>query len=322
MKPQLYLIGGTDDRMLATLRKTYDLHIQDQIPDRAAFLAQNGAQISAVATNGHDGVPADVLSGLPNVGLISCFGVGYDGVDIASAVKRGIVVTHTPNVLNADVANTAIMLLLAASRNLIAQDAHVRSGRWSSAGGTPLETSVEGQQIGILGLGRIGLTIARKLQAFDCRVVYHSRNERNDVEYQYYGCLTDMARDCWAVVSVVPGGASTDQMINTSVLNAIGPNGIFVNVGRGSSVDEPALISALQDGRLGHAALDVFADEPNVPDALRALNNVTLTPHIASATVETRRAMGELVVENLVQFATDGRVMTPVPECRAFAQIK
>jgi len=252
---------------------------------------------------------------LPNLKVISCYGVGYDNIDAAGCARRGIHVTHTPGVLNAEVASTAILLMLAVCRNLVAADAHVRAGQWATEGNVPLSRSTDNRTVGILGLGRIGQEIARKLQAFDATIVYHARHERPDQPYRYYADLTAMARDVDTLIAITPGGAATHHLIDRQVMDALGPQGILINVGRGSVVDETALIDALSEGRLGFAGLDVFEQEPHVPAALRSLPNVTLTPHIASGTVETRQAMGDLTTDNLSQYLRDGTVISPVPEC-------
>ncbi|MEX0344824.1 MAG: 2-hydroxyacid dehydrogenase [Rhizobiaceae bacterium] len=315
MKKQLLLIGEATPRMLDRFGENFDIHRDKEIGDLAQFLSERGAEIDAVATNGHDGVRSEIMDALPNLKIISCYGVGYDAIDANKAAGRGIVVTHTPNVLNAEVANTAIMLMLAVSRRLIRDDHWVRSGQWEAKGNAPLTRSMEGKRVGILGLGRIGETIARKLAAFDCEVVYHSRNERPGVEWQYFGDLADMAREVDYLIAITPGGAGTRKIVNRAVLDALGPDGTLINVARGSVVDEEALVAALQDGRLGNAGLDVFENEPSVPAALLAMENVVLTPHVGSATVETRQAMGDLTVDNLDAFFADGKAISPVPEC-------
>ncbi|WP_226780235.1 2-hydroxyacid dehydrogenase [Oceaniglobus trochenteri] len=313
MKPGLLLIGGATERMIDRFEAEFTLHRLSEIDDLPAFLSAQGPTITGVATNGHAGVPTEILEGCPNLKIAAAYGVGYDGIDTDACAARGIKVTHTPNVLNDDVANTALLLLLAASRDLVFNDAYVRAGRWAKEGNTPLTRSPEGKVMGIVGLGRIGQRIAEKLAVFDARVVYHSRT-RKDVAYEYYDDLTRMARDCDYLIVITPGGAATDKLVNREVIEALGPNGTLINVARGTVVDEAAMIAALQDGRLGWAGLDVFEDEPNVPEALFALQNVTLLPHVASATVETRQAMGDLVCDNLSQFLKDGTVLTSVPE--------
>jgi lactate dehydrogenase-like 2-hydroxyacid dehydrogenase len=191
---------------------------------------------------------------------------------------------------------------------------HAHSGKWAKTGNLPLSRSVDNRTIGILGLGRIGMEITRKLAPFNPTILYHTRTKR-DVEFTYYDDLTAMARDADVLISIAPGGASTHHLINAEVLEALGPEGVLINVGRGSVVDEVALITALETGKLGAAGLDVFEDEPNVPAALRAMSNVVLTPHVGSATVETRDAMAQLAVDNLLQHSKDGTVISPVPEC-------
>ncbi|MCL4105186.1 UNVERIFIED_CONTAM: hypothetical protein GTU68_018893 [Idotea baltica] len=290
-----------------TIQKLSDLS------DPQAWLTENGDQVEYVATNGHDGVPSAFVDAMPNLKLISCYGVGYDAIDTDQAVAKGVTVTHTPNVLNAEVATTAVMLMLACYRNLLADDAYVRAGRWEAEGNAPLSRSADNQKVGILGLGRIGQAIADKLAAFDAEILYHSRTQK-DVPYTYHSDLTEMAAAADVVICITPGGPSTRRIVNAEVLNALGPKGTLINVARGSVVDEDALIAALQDGRLGWAGLDVFEAEPHVPEALRKMSNVVLLPHVGSATMETRAAMGALTVDNLLQHLSDGTVISPVPE--------
>ena len=258
---------------------------------------------------------ADVLDRLPNLEIVSQMGVGYDGVDVEAAIERGIVITHTRDVLNADVANFAFLMLLAASREYVRQDTHVRSGAWEN-GQTPLTWSLEGKTIGIVGLGRIGRNLAAKLEAFNVTVLYHGRTQQN-VPYEFCPDLVDMAQRCRAMVLLLPGGEDTDRLITAEVLTALGPEGGLVNAARGSVLDQDALISALETGQLGWAALDVFADEPRVPHILRDMPNVLLSPHAASATVETRGAMFDLVAQNVRSYFETGEALTPIPECQS-----
>lgn len=315
MKRDLLLIGMATPRMLDRFAKNFVVHWTDEIDDLDGFIGENGDRIEAVATNGHDGVAPELMENLSNLKVISCYGVGYDAIDVGKAVERGIVVTHTPNVLNADVANTAIMLMLAVSRRLVRDDRWVRSGDWKAKGNAPLTRSMEGKPVGILGLGRIGETIAEKLSAFDCDVVYHSRSPREDMSWRYYSDLVAMARDVDYLVVITPGGAGTRKLVNRGVMEALGPEGTLINVSRGSVVDEAEMVAALADGRLGNAGLDVFENEPDVPEALLAMDNVVLTPHVGSATEETRQAMGDLTVDNLNAYFADGKAISPVPEC-------
>jgi lactate dehydrogenase-like 2-hydroxyacid dehydrogenase len=302
----LLQIGGITDPMRDRLKKAFTIH---KLDDRN-YPADT---ITHIATNGHDGVPADVMAALPNLQMISCYGVGYDAIDTTSAAERGILVTHTPNVLNQEVATTTILLLLAVYRNFLHDEAYARSGQWEAEGNAPLSRSVDGVTVGILGLGRIGQAIADKLTAFDADIHYHSRNPK-EVAYTYHANLVDMANTIDVLICITPGGPATNKIVNTEVINALGPNGTLINVSRGSVIDEEAMIAALQDGRLGYAGLDVFEAEPKIPKALKSMPNVVLLPHVGSATIETRGAMGGLVVDNLISHLDSGRVLTPVPE--------
>lgn len=313
MKPNLLMIGNGSDRIRGQLSAEFNLHFLGDIDDLAAFFAETGPSVEYVMTNGHDGVPTEVINGLPNLKIISCYGVGYDAIDADACAARGIVVTHTPNVLNDEVANTAILLWLATSRKLVQADKYLRAGRWPSEGGFPLTRSVQDRTVGILGLGRIGQAIADRLAMFNSTIVYHSRTKK-DVEYLFYDNLTEMAADCDVLICITPGGKETRGIVSAEVMNALGRDGILVNVSRGSVIDEPALVAALQEGRLGGAGLDVFDKEPIVPQALFEMDNVVLQPHVGSATVETRQAMGDLTCDNLIQFKKDGTTVTSVPE--------
>ncbi len=306
----LLQIGIVSERMAEKLAQGFAVTV---LPDDAAgFLAERGGDFEAVATM--KGIAPEVMAALPNLKVISSFGVGYDSIDAAGAAERGIVVSNTPDVLNDEVADTAIMLWLAVSRQLLPSEAWARSGTWEAEGPYPLTRSVRNRTVGIVGLGRIGQTIARQAEMFDATVVYHSRSAK-DVPYTYYGDLVDMARDCDVLIVITPGGAGTQHLVDGAVIDALGPEGILVNVARGSVVDEAALVAALEAGRLGAAGLDVFEHEPKIPDALKAMENVVLLPHVGSATVETRQAMGDLVCDNLAEWLKSGRVLTPVAEC-------
>lgn len=315
-KPNLLLIGGATERMRKVMDDNFTVHPLFDMDDQQSWLTANGAGILAVATDGHWGAKDEIVRHLPNLKVISSNGVGYDNIDAKSLNAKGILVSHTPNVLNAEVANTAILLWLATSRRLIRDDRYVRSGDWVKNGSSPLTHSVDSKKVGILGLGRIGEELARRLSAFDADISYHSRNEKPDVAYRYYPKLVDMAADVDVLICITPGGAATRHLVNAEVMNALGPEGTLINVGRGTVVDEPAMVSALAEGRLGFAGLDVFENEPQIPADLAAMDNVTLLPHVGSATVETRQAMGDLTTANLVQFLKDGTVISPVPECQ------
>ncbi len=313
-KPCLLQIGEITERMHAHVSAEFEISELFAQDDRDAFLNERGQDFVAVLTDGHWGVPADVVTATPNLKIVSSYGVGYDAIDAPALADRGIVVCHTPDVLNDEVAVTALMLWFAVSRRLIGADAWARSGDWEQNGAFPLTRSVMGRKVGILGLGRIGQTIATRCEAFGAQVSYHTRTEK-DVNYPYFAKLTDMATAVDVLIVITPGGSSTRHLVNADVLEALGPDGILINVSRGSVVDEAALVAALQSGKLGGAGLDVFDQEPRIPDALKPMDNVVLTPHVGSATVETRQAMGDLVCQNLSQFLKDQTVLTPVPEC-------
>ena len=316
MKPELLIIGDITPRMAAAFDAAFICHTYEEITDIDSFIADEGQAIEAIATTGHDGVPAPLLTGLSQLKVISCYGVGYDAIDVGEAASRGVIVTHTPNVLNDEVATTAVMLLMACYHQLIVIHIYILAGNWVNKGNAPLNRTIDRMSVGILGYGRIGQTIAKKLEAFGCKISYHARSERSDSRHRYYAKLDDMARDVQALIAITPGGAATKHLVNQDILEALGPEGCLVNVARGSVVDEAALVNALQKGTLGYAGLDVFDKEPHVPEALFNIPNVVLTPHIGSATVETRQAMGDLTVDNLVHFFEKGGVLTPVPECQ------
>lgn len=260
-------------------------------------------------------VDAAFVDALPALEIVASFGVGYDLVDANYCASRNVVVTNTPDVLSEEVADTALGLLINTVRELPRAEAWLREGRWKKDGAYPLTpATLRGRHAGIFGLGRIGLAIARRLEALGLKVSYHNRRPVDDVHYQYQPSLKSLAESVDTLISVVPGGAATEKVVNAEVLKALGPDGIFINIGRGSTVDEPALIDALARGSIRAAGLDVFADEPNVPDALLALPNVCLLPHVGSSTRHTRQAMADLVVDNLGSWFEKGQAITPVPE--------
>ena len=281
-----------------------------EAPDKAAFLADH-ANTRFMVTDGHTGCSARIMDALPGLELIASYGVGTDAIDLPAAKARGVAVTNTPNVLNDAVAELALGLMLALGRRIVEADRFVRDGCWR-AGNFALTSELAGATVGILGLGRIGKEIASRAQAFRMNVVYHGRRPQKDVPFRYYDDLTEMARDVEWLVAAVPGGVQTAGLVDRAVLEALGPQGAIVNVGRGSLIDEAALVELLQAGKLGGAALDVFAAEPDVPDALRAMDNVVLSPHQASATEKTRRAMAYLVFQNLVAGQAGEPLLTPV----------
>jgi len=312
MKPHVLVNGPLAPRVMAALDSDYIAHKPFEAADPGAFVREIGEQIRGIATSNFYGVSAETMDACPNLEIVSSIGVGTDSHDLEHARRRGIKVANTPDVLNDDVANLAIALLLAVTRKLVAYDRYVRDGRWVAEGDPPLTQGIAGKQVGIVGMGRIGCAIAEKLKAFFCEVAYHSRNPRADVPYRYYPELVALARDSVALIVIVPGGAATEKLIDRAVLDALGPEGTLVNVARGSVVDEPALVAALQEGRLGGAGLDVFLDEPNVPEALFGMDNVVLQPHQGSATEETRRAMQDLMLANLAAHFAGRPLLTPL----------
>ncbi len=277
------------------LAARYTVHKLHEQADKDAWLAANGARIRAHAGSG---VQADLMDKLPNLEIIASFGVGYDNIDIAGAKARNIRVTNTPDVLNDAVAELTVGLMISLARHIPQSDQFVRQGKWpgNSFG---LFSELTGKTVGILGLGRIGKEIATRLQAMKMRIVYHGRKQQPNTPYIYYDNLEDMARDSDWLVAIAPGGKGTEGIVSRKVLEALGPKGYIVNVARGTLIDEPAMLDLLQNGGLGGAALDVFVDEPEVPAAFLALDNVVLSPHQGSATHQTRDAMGALLVANL-----------------------
>ena len=277
------------------LAERYTVHKLHEQADKSAWLKQNGSRIRAHAGSG---VQADLMDALPNLEIIASFGVGYDNIDTATAKARNIRVTNTPDVLNDAVAELTIGLMISLARRIPQSDQYVRQGKWL-AGNFGLFSELTGKTVGILGLGRIGKEIATRAQAMKMRVVYHGRHAQPSVPYVYYDNLEDMARDADWLVIIAPGGKGTEKIVSRKVLEALGPKGAIVNVARGTLVDESAMVELLQNGGLGGAALDVFEDEPSVPEALFGLDNVVLSPHQGSATNQTRDAMGALLVANL-----------------------
>ncbi|WP_370500568.1 2-hydroxyacid dehydrogenase [Mycolicibacterium sp. jd] len=281
--------------------------------ERAAFLAERGAEIIAVVTSGRTGVDAALMDALPNLAAVINFGVGYDTTDVAAAAARGIGVSNTPDVLTDCVADTAVGLMIDTLRQFSASDRYVRAGRWPVDGMYPLTRQVSKTNVGIIGLGRIGAAIALRLKAFGCTISYHNRHEVPDSPYTYAASPVELAASVDVLVVAAAGGDGTRGLVSSEVLDALGPHGYLINIARGSVVDQDALVSALVERRLAGAGLDVFADEPQVPEELFALDTVVLLPHVASGTVQTRAAMEALTLRNLDEFLATGELVTPVP---------
>lgn len=312
MKAEVLLIGPYLAPLAAYLEPQVTVHRLWEAPDRSTFLATVGTRIRASATDAFTGADRALIEALPALELIANFGVGYDRIDMEAATARGIRVTNTPGVLDVDVADLAMGLLLSVCRQIPQGHRFVRDGGWLK-GSFPLATRLSGKRLGIVGLGRIGKAVARRAEGFGLEIAYHGRHEQRDQPYRYYADLVALAGDVDLMVVLVPASADTDRLITREVLQALARNkGVFVNVARGSVVDEPALVDLLVEGRLGGAGLDVFADEPRVPEALFDLDNVVLQPHVGSATHETRQAMGRLVLENLFAYLNGKPLLTPV----------
>ena len=308
------MLGQMAPLAIESLDRAFRLHRLWEADDKAALIAELGPRLRLMAAGGgHAQVDGAFLKQFPKLEMISSFGVGYDHIDAKWAGQHGIVVTNTPDVLNEEVADTALGLLLCAVRELPQAERYLRAGKWLEKH-YPLSATLRGRTAGIVGLGRIGKAIAKRLEAFGLPIVYYGRRKQPDVAYRYYDNLVAMARDVDTLIVITPGGAETKNLINAEVLAALGPDGVLVNVARGSVVDEPALIKALQDKTILAAGLDVFADEPKVPQALIDLDNAVLLPHVGSGSIETRRAMNQLVVDNLLSWAAGKGPLTPVPE--------
>ena len=314
-KPDVLLVGNRKPTIVKGLENAVNLHVLFDHPDREAFLKSIGENIRAIAVAyTADKVDGAFMQRFPKLEQISSFGVGYDHVDAKWAGQHGIIVTNTPDVLNEEVADTALGLLLCTVREFPQADRYVRAGKWPS-GGYPLsKATLRDRTVGIVGMGRIGKAIARRLEAFGVPVVYHSRNPQAGVSYKYYPKLVDMARDVDTLMVIVPGGAATQNLINAEVLKALGPRGIVINMARGSVVDEKALIEALKNRTIYSAGLDVFVNEPHVPQELIEMDHVVLLPHLGSASEATRQAMDQLVVDNLLAWVAGKPPLTPVPE--------
>ncbi|HUR90548.1 MAG TPA: 2-hydroxyacid dehydrogenase [Ramlibacter sp.] len=305
----------TDVLLAPKLSPLYVPQVEAEFTPHREITADNALKIRGVACGGESKVPGEQIAQLPALEIISVMGVGYDGVDVQAAKARGIMVTHTPDVLNDDVADVAIGLMLCTSRQFPQADRFIRDGKWTQ-GAMPLQRKMSGARLGLVGIGRIGQAIARRALGFGMSVAYTARSARAELPYKFHADVRDLARESDFLVVITPGGAGTRRMINAEVLQALGKKGILVNVARGSVVDEPALIEALQKGTIGGAGLDVFENEPNVPQALRDMPHVVLTPHVGSATTQTRKAMADLAMDNLRAHFAGKPVKTPVPECR------
>ncbi len=308
------LLVGPSRPVIAKGLAGFTVHSLAAAANRDAFLA-SVAHVRAMAVSAPvEPIGDALLARLPQLQIISSFGVGYDHIDAAAAAKRGVVVTHTPDVLTEEVADTAIGLLLCTVREFPQAERYLRAGKWRERAYPLSRATLRNRTVGLVGMGRIGTAIARRLEAFGVPIVYHARQKRPELPYHYYPSLIEMARAVDVLMVIVPGGPTTRNMIDAEVLEALGPDGILINIARGSVVDEPALITALKEHKIMAAGLDVFVNEPEVPEELLAMDNVVLFPHLGSASVFTREKMDQLVVDNILAWAAGKPPLTPVPE--------
>lgn len=314
--PEILMPAPMLDSVIAALDARFVLHRLWEQDDPDAYIAQVGQRIRGLAASTLAGrIDASWFDRLPALEIVANFGVGYDTIDAAAAAARGVIVTNTPGVLDEEVADLTIGLLLATVRRIPQADRYVREGRWADAP-FPLSPTLRGRRIGILGLGAIGKAVARRLEGFGVSIAYHGRSRQPGVAYDYHDSPATLAASCDVLIAIVPGGAGTRHLVDADVLAALGSDGVLVNVARGSVVDQAALVAALRSGTILAAGLDVYDAEPDVPEALRAMENVVLLPHIGSASEQTRRAMGQLVVDNLASWFDTGKPISPVPEQR------
>jgi lactate dehydrogenase-like 2-hydroxyacid dehydrogenase len=311
-KPVVLQMMPITPKIQAQADEAFALRQLWQAADADAFVAEVGGEVRGIFTNGIIGAGSALIGALPKLEIVGVYGVGVDAVDLAGAKARGVRVTNTPDVLTIGVAELALALLLDLARRVAYNDRYVRAGRWPKEGDPVLSNSLAGKRLGILGLGRIGRAAAKRAAAFDMAICYHGPHRKDDVPYKYVPDLVEMARGVDCLMVTCQGGPTTKGLVGREVIEALGPEGWLINVARGSVIDEPALVEALVNGKLGGAGLDVFAGEPHVPEPLLGLDNVVLQPHQASATWETRDAMGQLVVDNLKAHFAGRPLPTPV----------
>lgn len=314
-RPHILTVAKLPPFLVEPLNAAYVVHDRLHESDPVEF-AKVAPGIRAITGGGESKVPRSLMDQLPALEIVSIMGVGYDGVDVPAALERRIPVTHTPNVLNDEVADLAIGLMLSVARRIPQADQYVRAGRWAKEGAMPLTRKVSGARLGIVGLGRIGQAIAKRAEAFGMSIAYTARSAKPELPYGFYPNAQALAARVDFLVVITPGGAGTRHLIDADVLKALGPEGYLINVARGSVVDETALVEALQQGVIAGAGLDVFEKEPYVPEALWAMDNVVLTPHIASGTRQTRQAMADLAAGNLQAHFAGQSLLSPVPEWR------
>ncbi|MEM1286996.1 MAG: 2-hydroxyacid dehydrogenase [Pseudomonadota bacterium] len=312
-KPDILQVGPYPEWDQAPLDQAFTTHKFFEAPDQGAFLERVGESVRGIATRGELGASKDMISACPNVEVISVYGVGYDAVDLDACKARGIRVTNTPDVLTKDVADLGVAMMLAQSRAVLAADTWVRDGSWAAKGLFPLQSRVWGKRVGILGLGRIGLEVGKRVAAFDMDVAYSAQSEKLEArDWTFIPDPVELARRSDILFVTLAASSATRHIVNRDVIDAVGPEGMIVNISRASNIDEDALIAALESGRLGSAALDVFEGEPALDPRFLKLPNVLVQPHHASGTVETRKAMGKLVRDNLSAHFAGEPLLSPV----------
>ena len=309
MNPEILVVHPLRPDAMTQLEARFALHHLWQSNEPDALVGRVADRVRAIVTTGERGVSRSLVERLPKLEIVGCFGVGVDAVHPEFCQQRGVIVTNTPDVLSKDVADMGIVLMVSVMRRIVEADRYVRAGNWQQA---PFElaTSPGGKTLGILGMGRIGLELAKRAQTMDMKVIYHNRSKRAEIDLDYAASPLELARRADVMILCCPGGDATRNLVGGAVLEALGPDGYLINIARGSVVDETALVTALANGTIKGAGIDVFVDEPNVPEALVAMENVVLQPHQASATTETRDAMAQLVVDNLDRYFTTGETIT------------
>jgi len=311
---EVLLVGPLKPVVVKGLEAACTVHKTAEAKDRDAFFAAHAGVRAIACSATTEMIPGSLLECFPTLQIVASFGVGYDHMDVKWAAAHGVILTNTPQVLTEEVADTALGLLLCTVREFPQAERFLRAGKWVEKGYPLSKATLRDRTVGIVGMGAIGQAIARRLDAFGVPVVYHTRKPRPELAYRHYPSLIDMAGDVGILLVIVPGGAATQNLIDAHVLDALGPDGILINMARGSVVDEPALIKALQDKRIMAAGLDVYAKEPEVPQALIEMENVVLFPHLGSASVYTREKMDQLVVDNILAWTAGKPPLTPVPE--------
>jgi lactate dehydrogenase-like 2-hydroxyacid dehydrogenase len=299
MKPDVLVLSSLRPDQMADLATRYTLHRYDLAQDKAALIAEVGPRCTAIVTVGHVSLDADLIGSLPTLRVVACVSAGYESIDVEALNRRGVKLTTTSEMLSDDVADMALMLLLAVRRGLVAGDAWVRSGEWGRTGPMPLQSALRGKKLGIVGMGKIGQAIIGRARATGLETAYFSRTRKPEIDLPFVPDLLSLAHWADILIVIVAGGSGTRGLVSEAVIRALGPDGTLINVARGSVIDETALLAALKDGGLGSAGLDVFDNEPNPDPAFATLPNVVLSPHHASGTVETRTAMAQNVVDNI-----------------------